>query len=61
MQGLDLIGIQDEPYQRRYLDAFALISDLMAQTERLRLFPMSRTSPCAHRRYRRSSAGRSTS
>ena len=37
--GLDLIGIQDHPYQRRYLDTFALIGDLLARTERLRLFP----------------------
>ena len=37
--GLDLIGIQDHPYQRRFLDAFALIGDLLARTERLRFFP----------------------
>lgn len=37
--GLDLIGIQDHPYQRRYLDTFALISNLLARTERLRFFP----------------------
>jgi alkanesulfonate monooxygenase SsuD/methylene tetrahydromethanopterin reductase-like flavin-dependent oxidoreductase (luciferase family) len=37
--GLDLIGIQDHPYQRRFLDAFALIADLLARTERLRIFP----------------------
>jgi alkanesulfonate monooxygenase SsuD/methylene tetrahydromethanopterin reductase-like flavin-dependent oxidoreductase (luciferase family) len=37
--GLDLIGIQDHPYQRRYLDTFALIADLLARTERLRFFP----------------------
>jgi alkanesulfonate monooxygenase SsuD/methylene tetrahydromethanopterin reductase-like flavin-dependent oxidoreductase (luciferase family) len=37
--GLDLIGIQDHPYQRRFLDAFALIADLLARTERLRFFP----------------------
>jgi alkanesulfonate monooxygenase SsuD/methylene tetrahydromethanopterin reductase-like flavin-dependent oxidoreductase (luciferase family) len=37
--GLDLIGIQDHPYQRRYLDTFALIGDLLARTERLRVFP----------------------
>jgi alkanesulfonate monooxygenase SsuD/methylene tetrahydromethanopterin reductase-like flavin-dependent oxidoreductase (luciferase family) len=37
--GLDLIGIQDHPYQRRYLDTFALIGDLLARTERLRIFP----------------------
>jgi alkanesulfonate monooxygenase SsuD/methylene tetrahydromethanopterin reductase-like flavin-dependent oxidoreductase (luciferase family) len=37
--GLDLVGIQDHPYQRRFLDTFALIGDLLARTERLRLFP----------------------
>jgi alkanesulfonate monooxygenase SsuD/methylene tetrahydromethanopterin reductase-like flavin-dependent oxidoreductase (luciferase family) len=36
---LDLIGIQDHPYQRRFLDTFALIGDLLARTERLRFFP----------------------
>jgi alkanesulfonate monooxygenase SsuD/methylene tetrahydromethanopterin reductase-like flavin-dependent oxidoreductase (luciferase family) len=37
--GLDLIGIQDHPYQRRFLDTFALIGDLLARTERLCVFP----------------------
>jgi alkanesulfonate monooxygenase SsuD/methylene tetrahydromethanopterin reductase-like flavin-dependent oxidoreductase (luciferase family) len=37
--GFDLVGIQDHPYQRRFLDAFALIGDLLARTERLRFFP----------------------
>jgi alkanesulfonate monooxygenase SsuD/methylene tetrahydromethanopterin reductase-like flavin-dependent oxidoreductase (luciferase family) len=37
--GLDLIGIQDHPYQRRFLDTFALIGDLLARTERLRILP----------------------
>ncbi len=37
--GLDLVGIQDHPYQRRFLDAFALIGDLLARTSRLRFFP----------------------
>ena len=37
--GLDLIGIQDHPYQRRFLDTFLLIADLMARTSRLRFFP----------------------
>lgn len=38
-QGLELVGIQDHPYQRRFLDTFALIADLMARTSRLRFFP----------------------
>jgi alkanesulfonate monooxygenase SsuD/methylene tetrahydromethanopterin reductase-like flavin-dependent oxidoreductase (luciferase family) len=37
--GLDLVGIQDHPYQRRFLDTFALIATLLAETERLRFFP----------------------
>jgi alkanesulfonate monooxygenase SsuD/methylene tetrahydromethanopterin reductase-like flavin-dependent oxidoreductase (luciferase family) len=37
--GLDLIGIQDHPYQWRYLETWSLIADLLARTERIRLFP----------------------
>jgi alkanesulfonate monooxygenase SsuD/methylene tetrahydromethanopterin reductase-like flavin-dependent oxidoreductase (luciferase family) len=37
--GLDLVGIQDHPYQRRFLDTFALMADLLARTERIRVFP----------------------
>lgn len=37
--GLDLIGIQDHPYQRRFLDTFSLLADLLARTERIRMFP----------------------
>ncbi len=37
--GLDLIGIQDHPYQWRYLETFSLITDLQARTERIRFFP----------------------
>jgi alkanesulfonate monooxygenase SsuD/methylene tetrahydromethanopterin reductase-like flavin-dependent oxidoreductase (luciferase family) len=37
--GLDLVGIQDHPYQRRFLDTFSLIATMLAETERLRFFP----------------------
>jgi len=37
--GLDLVGIQDHPYQWRFLDTFTLIADLLARTERIRVFP----------------------
>lgn len=37
--GMDLIGIQDHPYQRRFLDTWTLLSALAAQTDRVRLFP----------------------
>ena len=36
--GLDLVGIQDHPYQWRFLDTWMLMADLLAQTERIRLF-----------------------
>lgn len=37
--GLDLVGIQDHPYQRRHLDAWALLATVLARTERIRVFP----------------------
>ena len=37
--GLDLVGIQDHPYQRRFLDTWTLISTLVPLTERIRFFP----------------------
>ena len=37
--GLDLVGIQDHPYQRRFLETFSLLAFLAARTSRIRLFP----------------------
>ncbi|WP_326700968.1 LLM class flavin-dependent oxidoreductase [Streptomyces sp. NBC_01754] len=37
--GFDLLGIQDHPYQPRFLDTWTLLSALGAQTRRVRLFP----------------------
>ena len=37
--GVDLVGIQDHPYQRRFLDTLVLIGSLLAVTERIRIFP----------------------
>jgi alkanesulfonate monooxygenase SsuD/methylene tetrahydromethanopterin reductase-like flavin-dependent oxidoreductase (luciferase family) len=37
--GLDLIGIQDHPYQRRFFDTWTLLTALAAQTENIRFFP----------------------
>lgn len=37
--GLELVGIQDHPYQRRFLDTFSLIANLLARTDRIRFFP----------------------
>ena len=36
---LDLIGIQDHPYQRRFLDTMQLLGAVAQRTERLRVFP----------------------
>jgi alkanesulfonate monooxygenase SsuD/methylene tetrahydromethanopterin reductase-like flavin-dependent oxidoreductase (luciferase family) len=37
--GLDLVGIQDHPYQRRFLDTWALMGFVLAQTSRITVFP----------------------
>ena len=37
--GLDYIGIQDHPYQRRFVDTFTLLSMIAATTSRIGLFP----------------------
>lgn len=37
--GLDIVGVQDHPYQRRFLDTFSLIGHLAAKTDRIRFFP----------------------
>jgi len=37
-EGLDLVGIQDHPYQRRFLDTWTLLAWLAGQTQRVRLF-----------------------
>jgi alkanesulfonate monooxygenase SsuD/methylene tetrahydromethanopterin reductase-like flavin-dependent oxidoreductase (luciferase family) len=38
-EGLDLVTFQDHPYQGRFLDAFALMAVVAAQTERIRVAP----------------------
>jgi alkanesulfonate monooxygenase SsuD/methylene tetrahydromethanopterin reductase-like flavin-dependent oxidoreductase (luciferase family) len=37
--GLDLIGIQDHPYQWRFFDTWTLIAYLAGRTSRIRFFP----------------------
>lgn len=37
--GLELIGIQDHPYQRSYLDTWTLLAVIAAQTKHVRIFP----------------------
>lgn len=37
--GLEYVGVQDHPYQRRYVDTWALLAAIAATTTRLRVFP----------------------
>lgn len=37
--GLDILGVQDHPYQPRFLDMWTLLSALAAQTRHIRLVP----------------------
>ncbi len=37
--GFDLIGVQDHPYQWRFLETWMLLATLLAETERIRVFP----------------------
>jgi alkanesulfonate monooxygenase SsuD/methylene tetrahydromethanopterin reductase-like flavin-dependent oxidoreductase (luciferase family) len=37
--GLDLAGVQDHPYQRRFLDTWTLLAYVAGRTERIRLVP----------------------
>ena len=37
--GLDYVAVQDHPYQRRFVDTFALMSAILATTTSVRVFP----------------------
>jgi alkanesulfonate monooxygenase SsuD/methylene tetrahydromethanopterin reductase-like flavin-dependent oxidoreductase (luciferase family) len=37
--GLDLVAVQDHPYNRRFLDTWTLLATLVPQTRRVRFFP----------------------
>jgi len=37
--GLDVVGVQDHPYQRRFFDTWTLLSYVAGRTERIRLVP----------------------
>jgi alkanesulfonate monooxygenase SsuD/methylene tetrahydromethanopterin reductase-like flavin-dependent oxidoreductase (luciferase family) len=37
--GLEYVGIQDHPYQRRFVDTFSLMAAILATTTTLRAFP----------------------
>jgi alkanesulfonate monooxygenase SsuD/methylene tetrahydromethanopterin reductase-like flavin-dependent oxidoreductase (luciferase family) len=45
--GLQLVGIQDHPYQRRFLDTFMLVATLIAETRRISFFTDVANLPCA--------------
>ena len=36
--GVDLVGIQDHPYQHHFLDTWSLIPTLLAETKRISFF-----------------------
>lgn len=38
-EGLDLVGVQDHPYQRRFVDSFVLMGSILERTTRIRVFP----------------------
>ena len=38
-ESLDYVGIQDHPYQRRYVDTWMLMATVLASTERVSVFP----------------------
>ena len=46
--GIEWVGIQDHPYQCRFLDTWPLIADLLARTERIRFFPDVANLPLRH-------------
>jgi alkanesulfonate monooxygenase SsuD/methylene tetrahydromethanopterin reductase-like flavin-dependent oxidoreductase (luciferase family) len=37
--GFDLIGVQDHPYQRRFFDAWTLITAMAMRTQKIKVFP----------------------
>jgi len=46
--GLELVGIQDHPYNRGQLDTFSLLAFLAARTQHVRLFPDVANLPLRH-------------
>ena len=48
--GLDLVTVQDHPYQAAFYDAWTLIVYLAGQTERVTFVPTVATCRCGHRR-----------
>ena len=46
--GLEFIGIQDHPYQQRFLDTMSLLASVASSTQRLRVFPDVACLPLRH-------------
>ena len=46
--GLDLVGVQDHPYQRRFFDTWTLLAYAAGRTERIRLVPDVVNLPLRH-------------
>jgi alkanesulfonate monooxygenase SsuD/methylene tetrahydromethanopterin reductase-like flavin-dependent oxidoreductase (luciferase family) len=46
--GLDIVGIQDHPYQRRFFDTWTLLSYIAARTEQISLVPDVANLPLRH-------------
>src|SRR5919108_268616 len=43
--GFDFVGIQDHPYQQRFLDTWMLLATLLAETERVRFYSADGLKP----------------
>ena len=57
---LDLVGVQDHPYQRRFFDTWTLLSFVAARTGGISSSLTWPTCPCARRRCSRRRPPRST-
>jgi alkanesulfonate monooxygenase SsuD/methylene tetrahydromethanopterin reductase-like flavin-dependent oxidoreductase (luciferase family) len=48
--GVDLVGIQDHPYQHHFFDTWSLIPTLLAEAKRISFFTDVANLPLVHRR-----------
>src|ERR1700740_2412453 len=46
--GLEYVGIQDHPYQRRFVDSWMLMATVLAKTDRVSVFPDVANLPLRH-------------
>ena len=47
---LDVLGVQDHPYQASFLDTWTFLSSLASSTSHVKLFPMWQPFRCGHPR-----------